>query len=61
MPTSLTPEDNALIEREIGNGLRSYYGPVAREPLPDEVVALLEQLEATEARSGEENEDEPRG
>jgi hypothetical protein len=59
--TQLAREDKALIEREIGNGLRSYYGPVAREPLPAEFEALLKQLEETEARCGDANEDGPSG
>jgi hypothetical protein len=48
MQTILAREDKALIQREVGNGLRLYYGPVAREPLPDEFEALLKQLEETE-------------
>jgi hypothetical protein len=55
--TQLTPEDKALIKRGIGNGLRSNYAAVAREPLPDEFMALLERLEAAEAHRGQAHED----
>jgi hypothetical protein len=59
--THLTPDDKALIEREIGNGLRSYFASVASEPLPDEFEALIKQLEVAEARCGEADEDGPCG
>jgi hypothetical protein len=45
-------EDTALIERELGSALRSFFGPVICEPLPDQIRALLDKLAAIEARCG---------
>ena len=52
---TLKPDDNrlhhALIrQRAIGASLRHRWNDIAREKLPDDMAALLEQLEDNEAR-----------
>jgi hypothetical protein len=47
---SISPEDLALVEREIGRKLRMTYAEVPFEPLPERFSMLLEQLAAQEAR-----------
>ncbi|MGJ0509539.1 MAG: NepR family anti-sigma factor [Methylocystis sp.] len=49
---TLSPEDAALIEREAGSVMRTLYGPVVHEPLPDHLAVLLEQLAVQEGRGG---------
>ncbi|MEK4034048.1 NepR family anti-sigma factor [Methylocystis sp. IM3] len=55
--TTIASEDAALIEREIGNELKSYYGKVVREPLPDRIQVLLKELAAREGRRGVDDRD----
>lgn len=50
-PTTLAPEDSALIQRAIGHALQILYDQAGREPLPEGFKALLEQLAAKEAAS----------
>jgi hypothetical protein len=50
---NISPEDLALVEREIGRKLRMIYADVPFEPLPEHFSMLLEQLAAQEARCGE--------
>jgi len=52
---SLKPDDNrlhhALVrQRAIGAELRQRWNDIAREKLPDDMIALLEQLEDHETR-----------
>jgi hypothetical protein len=46
----LSPDDKALIERQIASALCYLYGGTASEPLPETVLALLEKLTMREAR-----------
>ena len=47
----VSPDDKALIEREIGSALRRIYHGVAFEPLPDQIKARLVRLAAREFAS----------
>jgi hypothetical protein len=47
---NVSPEDLALVEREIGKKVRMTYADVPFEPLPERFSMLLEQLAAQEAR-----------
>ncbi len=55
--TTIASEDATLIEREIGNALKSHYGKVVHEPLPDQIQMLLKELAAREGRRGVEDRD----
>jgi hypothetical protein len=39
-------------EGAIGTGLRSLYQQVVKEPLPDDILALLEQLGSVDTKDG---------
>ncbi|MGJ0510667.1 MAG: NepR family anti-sigma factor [Methylocystis sp.] len=47
-----SPEDKAVIQSQIASALRCAYEDTLNEPLPDQFVALLEQLGAQEEASG---------
>jgi hypothetical protein len=46
----ISPDDKAIIERQIESALCYLYGGAISEPLPDRLVALLEKLTTQEAR-----------
>jgi hypothetical protein len=46
----LSPDDKAIIEQQIATALCYLYGGTVSEPLPDRVVALLQELATREAR-----------
>ena len=45
-PNGLDPD----IQKQIGRMLKAAYDQVAREPVPDKFLSLLQQLEAAEPR-----------
>ncbi len=47
----IASKDAALIERAIGSVLRQIYAEVAREPLPDRLNALLDELAAKDKKN----------
>lgn len=57
MPTRMLqdsdPQYELLVEYLIGSALSSLYDDTVNQPLPDHILALLEELEATELRRGE--------
>jgi Anti-sigma factor NepR len=44
----LSPRHEAMLETLIGSKLRSYYGELMAEPVPNRILDLLSQLEAKE-------------
>lgn len=46
----LSPDDKAVIERQIASALCYLYGGTVSEPLPDRLVALLKELSTREVR-----------
>ncbi len=48
--SDISPDDKAIVERQIANALCYLYGGTVTEPLPDEVVRLLDKLMTREAR-----------
>lgn len=49
-PADISPEDKALIERQIASALCYLCGGVVSEPLPDKMMVLLEDIVTREAR-----------
>jgi hypothetical protein len=49
----LTPQDKALVERQIASGLRSLYDKAILEPLPEAMQTLLDILQAREGLATE--------
>jgi hypothetical protein len=45
---NISPQDKALIERQIAGGLHALYDKAVLEPLPDVMAELLEQLKERE-------------
>jgi hypothetical protein len=41
---NISPQDKALIERQVAKGLRSLYDGIVDEALPDAMAALLQRL-----------------
>ncbi len=49
--SNLSPEDKAIIEKVAASALCCAYCDTVHEPLPDKIVALLEELAARENES----------
>ncbi len=45
---TLSPEDKAIIEQQAASSLRCLYSDTVREPLPDRMAELLEELKERE-------------